>query len=336
MPICRNIYRHRVHSRVLRYGRKWKKWAHTQSIWRLVHAPLSTDTGAEKARKERQGEKAENEENERAATSNATRSVRKRTAPRCNMNLLASQDDFKSVLAFHKTMQDTAAVQEPPPTSSLALGGGASTSSTGWMKDLHRLQHQLEQMTHNKEQHMQQWQLEREILRSAAAMEGTRNVPSRDTYRKKQGRRYDTERGDGTRRTKADEEEEEEEEELYRRMKRRRRGRRRRKGSKRKNVVVQTPSTSYYTEEEDQESVVGGTSEGDAGAYERITRRGGGSTNDGWRSEMDSYSDDFESSDGDMEEEAVVVEGGDKEEILKVLQNIRAMRAAVEGTLTSP
>ena len=123
---------------------------------------------------------------------------------------------------------------------------------------------------------------------------------------------------------------------MYRRMKRRRRGRRRRKGSKRKNVVVQTPSTSYYTEEEDQESVVGGTSEGDAGAYERITRRGGGSTNDGWRSEMDSYSDDFESSDGDMEEEAVVVEGGDKEEILQVLQNIRAMRAAVEGTLTSP
>ena len=195
---------------------------------RLIHAPLSTDTGAEKARKERQGEKAENEENERAATSNATRSVRKRTAPRCNMNLLASQDDFKSVLAFHKTMQDTAAVEEPPPTSSLALDGGASTSSTGWMKDLHRLQHQLEQMTHNKEQHMQQWQLEREILRSAAAMEGTRNVPSRDTYRKKQGRRYDTERGDGTRRTKVDEEEEEEEEELYRRMKRRRRGRRRR------------------------------------------------------------------------------------------------------------
>ena len=337
MPVCRNIYRHRVHSRVLRYGRKWKKWAHTQSIWRLVHAPLSTDTGAEKARKERQGEKAENEENERAATSNATRSVRKRTAPRCNMNLLASQDDFKSVLAFHKTMQDTAAaVQEPPPASSLALGGGASTSSTGWMKDLHRLQHQLEQMTHNKEQHMQQWQLEREILRSAAAMEGTRNVPSRDTYRKKQGRRYDTERGDGTRRTKADEEEEEEEEELYRRMKRRRRGRRRRKGSKRKHVVVQTPSTSYYTEEEDQESVVGGTSEGDAGAYERIIRRGGDSTNDGWRSEMDSYSDDFECSDGDMEEEAVVVEGGDKEEILQVLQNIRAMRAAVEGTLTSP
>ena len=33
---------------------------------------------------------------------------------------------------------------------------------------------------------------------------------------------------------------------------------------------------------------------------------------------------------------AVAVVGGDKEEILKVLQNIRAMRAAVEGTLTSP
>ena len=274
MPVVRSIYYQKIQARVLRYGVKWKKWAKKQALWRLVHSPLSTERRPEEEDVEEDMKETKNAEDVNKMKMKI-KMKNGRTAPRCNMDLLASTD-LTGVIRSLKREEGAVATRD---MSKDKIDGESRNNS--WMRDLTDLQKQLVELTSEKKNRYRETR-DTDVSRNERSRKRNRRVMVQERptkiERERERRRYGREDRNGT------------------------------IGKKNRSLrsVMFTPS-SYRIEEEEEEN------------------------------EMDDeyYEDDFDSfteSDEDDEED----EENERASVLAVLQKIRSMRAAVEGTLTSP
>ena len=130
-PVCRRIYRARIHARVVRYGRKWLQWSKKKSLHRLVHSPLSTEgsVGVDGG----------------GVEESISRGSMRRTSPRCNMDLLASTD-LTEVLSFVRRTVVAGGVEMEG-----VVAGRSQSSVNTYMKKLDVLQHRLSDIAMLKE-----------------------------------------------------------------------------------------------------------------------------------------------------------------------------------------
>ena len=270
----------------------------------MVHSPLSTEEIEVKDSSEDHNTFSasslsckENQRNiiQRAVSSASTPSSRRRTTPKCNMDLLVSIDDFSSVLASNEIKKDHDTYLEktssspsllPPSVSPTTTTTTTTTSATNWMNDLHQLQRQLFYMTKMKEREEEQMKAEMEARAAVYQMWECNDNGRNITRSKNSGNQQKSKRN-------------------------------RRKQNRNGSVDrTQTISTSLYDDE-------------------RINYR---RPKNEWSSDSSysEYSDNGSNHEGTSDDDDANSEYQNENEILKVLQNIRSMRAAVEGTLTSP
>ena len=283
-PVCRRIYRARIHARVVRYGRKWLQWSKKKSLHRLVHSPLSTEcsVGVDGGVMEE----------------SISRGSMRRTSPRCNMDLLASTD-LTDVLSFvRRTVVDGGVEMDGMVAESGAAAAGRSQSSVNtYMKKLDVLQHRLSDIAmlkQNKERGRREE--EQMMLRMGGGGGGSRRGGGDGGGRRRVTPGWKDVGGSGRRRGREDREDRED-------MERKRGGRRRKV-----RAILRTPST--YEEEED-------VFENDEEVEEE---------------ELLAWSDEWEEVDKEDDDD----DDDETETVLEVLKQIRTLRAAVEGTLTSP